>query len=221
ATTPDPFGERGNGTRRRCVAESPRAPRWRGDRPRAPARAAGQARSGRRRSTGAARRGQHRRQRSLRPGYPGDHARRHRGRPPTQHAGMDLHKAHRCRDGGPGANGPQLRAPPPPERAAQRAFRGGTGIGSSGRPMSTVSTFEVPEFTLENGGRLAPARLVYGAYGRLSPARDNAIVFPTAFGGRHVDNEWLIGPGLPLDTDRYFVIVPNLLGNGVSSSPSN
>jgi homoserine O-acetyltransferase len=87
--------------------------------------------------------------------------------------------------------------------------------------MSTVSTFEVPEFTLENGGRLAPARLVYGAYGRLSPARDNAIVFPTAFGGRHVDNEWLIGPGLPLDTDRYFVIVPNLLGNGVSSSPSN
>ena len=33
--------------------------------------------------------------------------------------------------------------------------------------------------------------------------------------------EWLVGPGQALDTDKYFVIIPNLFGNGLSSSPSN
>ncbi|GEC25372.1 homoserine O-acetyltransferase [Pseudonocardia saturnea] len=38
---------------------------------------------------------------------------------------------------------------------------------------------------------------------------------------RHWDNEWLIGEGRALDPARWFVIVPNMLGNGLSSSPSN
>jgi homoserine O-acetyltransferase len=38
---------------------------------------------------------------------------------------------------------------------------------------------------------------------------------------RHWDNEWLIGPGMALDPAKYFIIVPNMLGNGLSSSPSN
>jgi homoserine O-acetyltransferase len=33
--------------------------------------------------------------------------------------------------------------------------------------------------------------------------------------------EWLIGHGQPLDTRKYFVIVPSMFGNGLSSSPSN
>lgn len=36
----------------------------------------------------------------------------------------------------------------------------------------------------------------------------------------HDELEYQIGPGRALDTDRYTVVVPNLLGNGVSHSPS-
>lgn len=71
-------------------------------------------------------------------------------------------------------------------------------------------------------GTVVPgARLVYAMYGRLNDARDNAILFPTRFGATHRENEFLIGPGKALDPGRWCVIVPNLFGNGVSSSPSN
>ncbi len=80
--------------------------------------------------------------------------------------------------------------------------------------------FELGDVVLQRGRTLRGARLAYKTYGRLSAARDNAIVFSTWYSGTHVDLEWLIGPGRPLDTDRYFVIVPNLFGMGLSSSPS-
>ncbi|MFD6531877.1 alpha/beta fold hydrolase [Streptomyces sp. NPDC060184] len=80
---------------------------------------------------------------------------------------------------------------------------------------------ELPHFRLERGGVLDPARLVYRTHGDLAPDRGNAVLLPTWFAGDHTSHEWLIGPGRPLDTDRYFVIVPNLFGNGLSSSPSN
>ena len=41
------------------------------------------------------------------------------------------------------------------------------------------------------------------------------------FSGRHGDSEYLIGAGNALDPDKYFIVVFNLLGNGLSSSPSN
>jgi homoserine O-acetyltransferase len=77
------------------------------------------------------------------------------------------------------------------------------------------------DFTLSGGATLRGARLAYKTYGTLSANRDNAIVYPTWYSGRHWDNEWLIGGGTALDPARYFVIVPNMLGNGLSSSPSN
>ncbi|MEV8633284.1 alpha/beta fold hydrolase [Streptosporangium sp. NPDC051023] len=85
----------------------------------------------------------------------------------------------------------------------------------------TVKFLELPDFTLEGGATLRPARLAYQTYGSLAPDRSNAILYPTAYADTHVNNEWLIGPGRALDTDRYFVIVPNMFGNGLSSSPSN
>ncbi|PSB56459.1 hypothetical protein C7B61_20560, partial [filamentous cyanobacterium CCP1] len=39
--------------------------------------------------------------------------------------------------------------------------------------------------------------------------------------GQHYDNEWLIGEEMALDPNRYFIIIPNMFGNGLSSSPSN
>ncbi|GAA4617508.1 alpha/beta fold hydrolase [Actinoallomurus liliacearum] len=80
---------------------------------------------------------------------------------------------------------------------------------------------ELPDFALENGDTLRPARLAYRTYGRLNADRTNAVLFPTWFAGDHRSNEWLIGEDRALDPREYFVIVPNLFGNGVSSSPSN
>ena len=81
--------------------------------------------------------------------------------------------------------------------------------------------FEIDDLTLDCGRTLRPARIAYRTYGELNAAKDNAIVYPTWYSGRHWDNEWLIGEGMALDPDRWFVIVPNMLGNGLSTSPSN
>jgi homoserine O-acetyltransferase len=81
--------------------------------------------------------------------------------------------------------------------------------------------FDLGDFTLQEGATLRGANLAYKTYGTLAEAKDNAIVYPTWYSGRHWDNEWLIGEGMALDPERYFVIVPNMLGNGLSSSPSN
>jgi homoserine acetyltransferase len=81
--------------------------------------------------------------------------------------------------------------------------------------------FQLGDFTLQGGATLRGARIAYKTYGTLDADRSNAVVYPTWYSGRHWDNEWLIGPGKSLDPDRYFVIVPNMLGNGLSTSPSN
>jgi homoserine O-acetyltransferase len=81
--------------------------------------------------------------------------------------------------------------------------------------------FDLGDFTLESGATLRGAKLAYKTYGTLNAAKDNAIVYPTWYSGRHWENEWLIGEGMTLDPANYFVIVPNMLGNGLSSSPSN
>lgn len=81
--------------------------------------------------------------------------------------------------------------------------------------------FELGDLRLQGGATLRGAFLTYKTYGELNADRSNAIVYPTWYSGRHWDNEWLIGPGMALDPAEYFIIVPNMLGNGLSSSPSN
>jgi len=88
-------------------------------------------------------------------------------------------------------------------------------------PDAPYDVHEIPDFTLECGVTLRPARVAYQTYGTLAEDRSNAIVYPTWYSGRHWDNEWLIGEGMALDPERWFIIVPNMLGNGLSSSPSN
>ena len=67
---------------------------------------------------------------------------------------------------------------------------------------------------------LRDAKLAYKTYGALNEDKSNAIVYPTWYSERHWENEWLIGEGMALDPTKYFII-PNMLGNGLSSSPSN
>ena len=81
--------------------------------------------------------------------------------------------------------------------------------------------FALGDFILQHGMTLRDAKIAYKTYGTLNAARNNAIVYPTWFGGQHSDNEYLIGPGMALDPDKYFIIVPDMFANGLSPSPSN
>jgi len=84
-----------------------------------------------------------------------------------------------------------------------------------------VQYFELGDFELQSGAVLKDARLAYATHGRLDAARANAVLFPTYYTGTHRDNAKIVQPGRALDPERWFVVIPNLFGNGVSSSPSN
>jgi len=64
-------------------------------------------------------------------------------------------------------------------------------------------------------------RLVYATYGELNEAGDNCMLIPTYYTGTHESYAQMIGPGRAIDPAKYFIVIPNMLGNGVSSSPSN
>lgn len=74
---------------------------------------------------------------------------------------------------------------------------------------------------LQRGGTLKQARIVWKTYGTLSPKRDNVILYPTSYGAHHTDIEWLVDVRHCLDPSRYFIVIPNMMTNGLSSSPSN
>ena len=82
-------------------------------------------------------------------------------------------------------------------------------------------TFELGDFALLSGEVLRSATLAYKTHGQLNPAKDNVIVYPTWYAGRHTSNEGFIRHDLALNPSRYFIVVPDQFGNGLSSSPSN
>lgn len=81
--------------------------------------------------------------------------------------------------------------------------------------------FEIDNLKLQRGITLPGAKLAYQTYGRLAEDRSNVILYPTSYGAQHFDTEWLIGPGRVLDPRDWFIVIPNMFGNGLSSSPSN
>jgi len=100
-----------------------------------------------------------------------------------------------------------------------------TGAWLVGDPVGDRKFSEVFDLDLESGGRLEGARLAYESWGEINPERSNAILVLHALtgdshtsgnaGDGHPTSGWwngLIGPGLALDTDKYFVITPNVLG---------
>jgi len=82
-------------------------------------------------------------------------------------------------------------------------------------------SFDLGPLRLQCGLTLPTAHLAYQTYGRLAHDKSNAILYPTSYGAHHTDIDWLIGPGRILDSERYFIVIPNQLGNGLSTSPSN
>jgi homoserine O-acetyltransferase len=100
-----------------------------------------------------------------------------------------------------------------------------TGAWRDGDPVGRRRFAEIGELGLEVGGRLPAVRMAYETWGRLNPERDNAVLVLHALtGDSHVVGptgpghptpgwwEGLVGPGRPIDTDRWFVVAPNVLG---------
>src|ERR1051326_3971159 len=87
--------------------------------------------------------------------------------------------------------------------------------------MTDYQIFEAGDVVLQSGLTYRGARLAYKTHGSLNAAKSNVIVYPTSFGAQHPDLEWQIGPGKPLDPTKYFIVIMNKFGNGLSSSPSN
>ncbi|MEY2857506.1 MAG: homoserine O-acetyltransferase [Cyanobacteriota bacterium] len=84
-----------------------------------------------------------------------------------------------------------------------------------------VNQFAIKDFSLQCGTILSKAKIAYKTYGELNQELTNAILYPTSYGANHQDIEWLISPDSILNPSQYFIIIPNMFGNGLSSSPSN
>ncbi len=87
--------------------------------------------------------------------------------------------------------------------------------------MAAPERFQVGDTVLQSGMTLPGVTLSYRTHGVLNAARDNAVLVPTYYGGQHAQTEWLFAEGMALSPRDWFIIVPDMLGNGLSSSPSN
>jgi homoserine O-acetyltransferase len=81
--------------------------------------------------------------------------------------------------------------------------------------------FALGDLKTQSGETIRGASISWKTHGTLSPTRDNVVLYPTSYSARHPDIEWLIGPDGVLDPTRWFIVIPDMFGNGLSSSPSN
>ncbi|GLK18359.1 homoserine O-acetyltransferase MetX [Herbiconiux flava] len=100
-----------------------------------------------------------------------------------------------------------------------------SGAWRVGDPVGRRSFAAIGDVVFETGETVPNVQIAYQSYGTLSPARDNAVLVLHALTGDsnlnhpaepgHPTDGWwpgLVGPGLPIDTDRWFVVAPNMLG---------
>jgi homoserine O-acetyltransferase len=122
-----------------------------------------------------------------------------------------------------------------PEDSVPSTLVPGAELGTIGKPPVTgawrpgdppgARRFEDLGEQFVRGGRIPAVRVAYETWGTLSPAKDNAVLVLHALtGDSHVAGPpgpghrtagwWgdVVGPGLAIDTDRFFVVAPNMLG---------
>lgn len=82
--------------------------------------------------------------------------------------------------------------------------------------------YDLGDFALREGGTLRGCKLAYATFGTLNPAKDNAVLVTTWWTGTSKIMEQLyVGEGRALDPARYFIVIVNQLGAGLSTSPNN
>lgn len=72
---------------------------------------------------------------------------------------------------------------------------------------------ELGAMKLEHGGTIPNLRISYVTHGQLNKNKDNAILLLHGGGANHHLFDHFIGPAKPFDTESYFIIVPDTLGN--------
>lgn len=113
----------------------------------------------------------------------------------------------------------------------ETAFRtsASEGTAPAGSPPATRRVTLPEAFRMHRGGVLSRVDIAYECWGRLSAAADNAVLLytglsPSAHAASSTADptpgwwEYMIGPGRPLDTDRFFVICVNSLGSCFGST---
>ena len=98
-------------------------------------------------------------------------------------------------------------------------------------PQSEIVHFGADQaLPLDCGDKLAPFSIAYQTYGTLNADKSNLVLVCHALtGDQHVANvhpvtgkpgwwEIMVGPGKPIDTDRYFVLCPNVIGGCMGST---
>jgi homoserine O-acetyltransferase len=76
-------------------------------------------------------------------------------------------------------------------------------------------------FQLEDGQTIRDLQIGYRTVGTLNADKSNAILWPSWFTGTSAQLLFFVGPGKLLDPSKYFVILVDALGDGVTTSPSN
>ncbi len=104
-------------------------------------------------------------------------------------------------------------------------------LAQTANPQSEVVHFPADEpLPLDSGASLAPLSIAYQTYGTLNADKSNLLLVCHALtGDQHAANlnpltgkpgwwDIMIGPGKPIDTDRYFVLCPNVIGGCMGST---
>lgn len=100
-----------------------------------------------------------------------------------------------------------------------------SGAWRDGDPVGDRKFLTIGDVVTEHGDRIPNVRIAYETFGTLNEAGDNAILIIHALTGDshlmgpagpgHATDGWwgdVVGPGKPLDTDRWFIVAPNVLG---------
>src|SRR5580698_10643223 len=80
---------------------------------------------------------------------------------------------------------------------------------------------ELGDLKLRSGAVIHDFRLGYRTVGQMNAAKSNAILWPTWLGGTTQELLQFLGPDKVVDSTKYFVVLVDAIGNGVSTSPSN
>jgi homoserine O-acetyltransferase/O-succinyltransferase len=109
----------------------------------------------------------------------------------------------------------------------------GARVNAHGRPQAAAHTAKesptegaqqfaaLGDLKLRSGAVIHDFHLGYRTFGQLNAAKSNAILWPTWLGGKTQDLVQFIGPDKVVDSTKYFVVLVDTIGDGVSTSPSN
>ena len=92
---------------------------------------------------------------------------------------------------------------------------------SQAQSAKDYEVFNAGNVVLQSGRTFRNLFVAYKTFGTLNADKSNVIVYPTSYAAQHTDIQFMVREGGALDPSKYFIVIINLLGNGLSSSPSN